>query len=81
MIGEDFRSRALANLVYANGLEQQIEDLKGEITKRENAVDNKDLELVLMERQKENAMMQTEEYLTRYVLLRENHDETQSKLE
>ena len=46
MIGEDFRSRALANIVYAQGLEQQIEELKGEIDKKQKSVDDKDLECV-----------------------------------
>ena len=78
MIGEDFRSRALANLVYANGLERQIEELKGEINKRQTAVDDKDVELVQMERNMETAQMQTEEYLTHYVSMRADRDDKQS---
>ena len=54
MIGEDFRSRAMANLVYANKLEQEIEDLKAEIKTKEAAADAKEIELTVMERQNEN---------------------------
>ena len=50
MIGEDFRSRAMANLVYANKLEQEIEELKAEIKKKEEAADAKEIELTVMER-------------------------------
>ena len=80
MIGEDFRSRALANIVYAQGLEQQIEELKGEIDKKQKSVDDKDLECVQMERNMETAMMQTEEYLCHFVLMREDRDDKQQKL-
>ena len=43
----------MANLVFASKLEQEIEELKGNIKQHEDNVDNKDLELVVMERAKE----------------------------
>ena len=80
MIGEDFRSRALANIVYAQGLEQQIQELKGEIEKKQKLVDDKDLECVQMDRKTETAMLQTEEYLCHYVIMREDRDNKQQLL-
>ena len=54
MIGEDFRSRAMANLVLASKLEQTIEELKVTIKSKEAIISAKDRELVLMESKKEN---------------------------
>jgi len=57
MIGEDFRSRAMANLDYAATLQQQINDLNSHVQKADDNVDVKDMELIVMERQKETCMM------------------------
>ena len=74
MIGEDFRSQAMANLVYADTLQQQIEELKGNVAKAEDVRDHKEMELIVMERAKENSDMQAEEYLTRFDAIRTERD-------
>ena len=81
MIGEDFRSRAMSNLIYANKLEQEIEELKATIKKHEEAVDSKELQMTVMEREKENCMMQSEEYLTHYDIMRQDRNTLQVNLE
>ena len=50
MIGEDFRSRAAENKYYAHSLEQRIEGLQNDIKILNQTVDDKDLELVRLER-------------------------------
>ena len=80
MIGEDFRSQAMQNLVYANKLEQEIEEQKEMIKRHESAVDAKDLELIMMEREKENALMEQEENLTHFVTMRTDRDRLQVEL-
>ena len=47
MIGEDFRSRASENLIYARDLEQRIEILQEEIKELKQKNDDKELELVI----------------------------------
>ena len=77
MIGEDFRSRARGNLVYAQGLEQRIEDLEAEIKSLKGKMDDKDLEFVQQGRELESFTMLSEEYLTHYDLMRSDRDRLQ----
>ena len=57
MIGEDFRSRAHENLLYAKSLEQRIESIQEDMKTCNKNLDDKDLELVIMDREKETFMM------------------------
>ena len=57
MIGEDFRSRAHENLLYAKSLEQRIESIQEDMKNCNKNLDDKDLELVIMDREKETFMM------------------------
>ena len=77
MIGEDFRSRARGNLVYAQGLEQRIEDLEAEIKGLKGKMDDKDMEFVQQGRELETFQMLSEEYLTHYDLMRADRDRLQ----
>ena len=70
MIGEDFRSRAHENLMYAKSLEQEIERLKGEIKEHKVVIDDKDLEIVVWGRRVESYTMNLEEYLTYHEIMR-----------
>ena len=54
MIGEDFRSRAHTNLIQCSELEQQIEELKAEIRNKEKEVEDKDIEMLQLERKCES---------------------------
>ena len=65
----------MANLVFASKLEQEIEELKGNIKQHEDNVDNKDLELVVMERAKETCQMESEDILVRFETTRLHRDE------
>ena len=81
MIGEDFRSRAMANLLLTSKLEQTIEELQMTIKQNEAVFDHKDMELVVLERVKENSQMESEEYQTRYFDARTQCDSLQLRLE
>ena len=64
MIGEDFRSQAHVNLLATGELSIEIELLKREIKELNEKIDEKDLELVVKERELETYMMESEEHLT-----------------
>ena len=74
MIGEDFRSQAAENKYYAHTLEQRIEGLQNDIKGLNQTVDDKDLELVRLERQNETFQMQNEETLTYYDQMRKDRN-------
>lgn len=80
MIGEDFRSQALANISYADTLKQQIAELKVLCGKADGARDSKDMELVVMERAKETCQMESEELLTRFDKIRTERDNLENRL-
>lgn len=77
MIGEDFRSRAMMNLLYSRELEQEISDLKNNVLKQEQNLVEKDLENIVRERETETQMMLAEEYLTRFDNMRTERDTIQ----
>ena len=74
MIGEDFRSRASENLIYARELEQRIEILNEEIKGLKAKVDDRELELVIQGRVKESYMMEGEELLTHFDTMRQQKE-------
>ena len=53
MIGEDFRSRAMNNLRRAEDLQKKMDNMQIDMKKKDAIVDNKDMELVQMERKLE----------------------------
>ena len=53
MIGEDFRSRALNNLRRAEELQKKMDNMQIEMKEKDAIVNNKDEELVQMERKLE----------------------------
>lgn len=75
MIGEDFRSQAHGNLLYAQELEHKIDLLNQDIKNMAQKVDDKDMEVVLKDRECETFQMQSEETLVHYTMLRDNRDE------
>ena len=81
MIGEDFRSQASKNLLYAKTLESRIEDLQDQIKSLNKTLDQKDLELVILGRESETFQMQGEETLTYYDKMRDNRDHFQKMAE
>ncbi len=80
MIGEDFRSRAHGNLLYSQSLEQRIEELQAEIVNLKTTIDEKDLELVIKERESESFQMLGEENLTAFAVKRDERDNLQGLL-
>lgn len=74
MIGEDFRSRAAENLIYARELEQKIEILNEEVRDLKQKLDDRELELVIQGRVKESHMMESEEILTHFDMMRESKE-------
>lgn len=70
MVGEDFRSAAAENLIFARELEGKIELMKEEIGQLKQKLDDRELELVVQERVKESHMMEAEEILTRLAQMR-----------
>ena len=74
MIGEDFRSQAAENKFYSNSLEQRIDGLQNDIKNLNQVVDNKDLEIVRLERWNETFQMQNEETLTHYDQMRKDRN-------
>ena len=81
MIGEDFRSQAAENLIYARDLEQRIEILNEEIRGLKGKVDDKELEIVIQDRVKESLMMEGEELLTHFDTMREQKNHFSSLFE
>lgn len=78
MIGEDFRSQAFNNLHIVQGLEQQIELMKDEVKKANERVDDKDVELMMKDRECETNQMWSEELLTHYDSMRDDRDRLDS---
>jgi ABC-type phosphate transport system auxiliary subunit len=77
MIGEDLRSQAHENILYAKTLEQRIEDLQNDMKALNKKLDDKDLELVIQDRQCETFQMQNEETLAAFDAMRsERHHYT-----
>ena len=74
MIGEDFRSQALNNLHYAKSLEEEIDSYKDKIKVANEHKDNKEMELVVKERECESLMMFHEETLHYLNTYREERD-------
>ena len=81
MIGEDFRSRARENLLYAKDLEYKIEQLNQEIVGLKEKLDGKDEEIVEWERKQRCFEMTIEEYLTCYDIMRIDRDEQKKMAE
>lgn len=81
MIGEDFRSRAFNNLDYSTSLEKKIEELNELLKKKDDVVDEKDMEMVVLQRQIDMNAMQAEEHLNHFDNMRTNRDNLQLKLE
>ena len=74
MIGEDFRSRASENLIYAREQEQRIVILEEEIKGLKQKLDDRELELVIQDRVKETYMMEGEEILTHFDVMRQQKE-------
>ena len=81
MIGEDFRSRAHGNLLYSQSLEQRIEELNEEIVNLKKTIDEKDLDLVLKDRESEGFQMLAEENLTCFSDMRSDRNRIQGLLD
>lgn len=81
MIGEDFRSRAYDNLCHAQTLEQRIEDCSEEMKNLKETIDDRDMQLVLKDRESEGFQMQSEEHLTHFDVMRIDRDRLQSLLD
>ena len=80
MVGEDFRSRAYENLCTVRSLEQRIENLLKEISGHKGTIEEREMDIVNLQRQAVCYDMNLEEYLTHFDNMRQDRDRLRGEL-